>query len=75
MRVCSWPPALKLRHEFFGSDRIMFGTDHMFWPTTTAMKAVGEVRLSDDVREAIMSSNARRLFRILATDQARVAHS
>lgn len=60
--VCDWPPALKLSLEFFGVDRIMFGTDHPFWPMTTARNVLDAVDLSAADRAKIESENAVRLF-------------
>lgn len=62
--VCNWPPALELSLDFFGVDRIMFGSDHPFWPMTTAQDVLNALDLSPSDRAKIESENAVRLFRL-----------
>jgi len=62
--VSDWPAALQLCLDFFGPDRIMFGSDHPFWPMTTARQAIDQMTAGDDVKAAILYENAQRVFHL-----------
>lgn len=62
--VCNWAPAMNLSLDFFGVDRIMLGTDHPFWPMTTAMDLLESLELSPDDRAKVEWENAARLFQL-----------
>jgi aminocarboxymuconate-semialdehyde decarboxylase len=63
-------PGLICAHEFFGNDRILFGTDTPFdfelgeLSIRDTIRSVEEMTLSDSEREAIFEGNARRLLRL-----------
>ncbi len=62
--VCNWPPAVQLCLDFFGEDRVMFGSDHPFWPVALAKKTLEEMHLADGTRNKVQHLNAARLFRV-----------
>jgi aminocarboxymuconate-semialdehyde decarboxylase len=62
--VCNWPPAVKFSMEFFGTDRIMLGTDHPFWPMPLALQTLDRSGLSREERAMIEHENAARIFRL-----------
>ena len=64
--VSDWPPALKLCLDFYGPDRIMFGTDYPFWAMSTARQAVDQMGATQEIKAAILHGNARRVFRLEA---------
>jgi aminocarboxymuconate-semialdehyde decarboxylase len=50
--------------EFFGPDRILFGTDYPFVPLEETVESVREWNLSSLDREKILGGNARMLFKV-----------
>jgi predicted TIM-barrel fold metal-dependent hydrolase len=56
--------------DFFGAEHVLFGTDMPFDPeggpgfVRDTIKAIGEMRVTDEVREQIFEGNARRLLRL-----------
>jgi uncharacterized protein len=53
--------------ESVGSDRILFGSDHMVWPQmiTPAIESIRDAPfLSDQDKRNILRENARRLLKI-----------
>jgi predicted TIM-barrel fold metal-dependent hydrolase len=62
--VSGWPPAVRFCCDFFGADRIMFGTDHPFWPMSAGVRVLEEAGLSAEDREKIEHLTAERLFGI-----------
>ena len=60
--VCAWPPALRLALDYFGPERVMFGTDHPFWEAKPALDSVAELGLADDELQAIEQDTASALF-------------
>jgi aminocarboxymuconate-semialdehyde decarboxylase len=61
--ICKWPPALKLAMDFFGEDKVMFGTDHPFWDPAVTFETLAGAGLSPEADEAVRRGNAVRLFR------------
>jgi predicted TIM-barrel fold metal-dependent hydrolase len=62
--VSEWAPAVKLCCDFFGTDRIMHGTDHPFWPMPLGRPLLDQLDLSAEDRAKIEHRNAARLFQI-----------
>jgi predicted TIM-barrel fold metal-dependent hydrolase len=62
--VCNWAPAIRFSMDFFGTERIMLGTDHPFWPMRLARQTLDEAGLTDRERAMIEHENAIRLFRL-----------
>ena len=60
--VCAWPPALRAALDFFGADRVMFGTDDPFWQPQRTIDTVEATDLSAIEDEALRVTNARRVF-------------
>lgn len=62
-------PSLHCSLEFFGEDRMVFGTDYPFGPSggrdylDITVKGIEQMDISDDVREKIYASNAEKLLR------------
>ena len=62
--VCEWAPAVRLCCDFFGTDRVMHGTDHPFWPMPLGRRLLDQLDLSAEDRAKIEHENAARLFQI-----------
>jgi predicted TIM-barrel fold metal-dependent hydrolase len=62
--VCDWTPAIRFCLDFFGVDRVMYGTDHPFWPMAPARGFVDQLDLSSEDRAKIEHENASRVFRL-----------
>jgi predicted TIM-barrel fold metal-dependent hydrolase len=60
--VCVWAPALRSTLEFFGPDRVMYGSDYPFWDPRLSFDALDGAGLHGDVLERVRSANAERLF-------------
>jgi len=64
------PPALMCAYDFFGVERILFGTDMPFDPTLgdygigRTIKAIEQMDIPDSDREKIFGDNARKLMRL-----------
>jgi len=56
--------ALAEGYEFFGPDRILFGSDYPFVSLEETVEAVGAWNLSSEEREKILFGNARALFKV-----------
>jgi len=53
---------LKFAIEYYGIDRVMYGTDYPCWDPATALKQIDELGLSQGDQEKIFYSNARRIL-------------
>lgn len=62
--VTDWPPAVEFCVDFFGVDRVMYGTDHPFWAMSTAHKGLDGLRFSEEDRAKIDHGNAIRIFKL-----------
>lgn len=62
--VSEWAPAISLCCDFFGTERIMHGTDHPFWPMPLGRRLLDQLDMSAEDRARIEHENAARLFRI-----------
>ena len=60
--ICGWSPALKLAVDFFGGDRVMFGTDQPFWEPAVTFEALEGAGLDAATDEAVRWGNAARLY-------------
>ena len=60
--VCVWPPALRSTLALLGEDRVMFGSDYPFWDPLRSFETVERSGFGDELRTALMSGNAQRLF-------------
>jgi len=64
------PKALELAVDFFGPERVLFGSDapldmqngQVF--TTETLQSIEAMQISDDTRVALFSGNAKRIFRL-----------
>jgi aminocarboxymuconate-semialdehyde decarboxylase len=65
-------PALMCGYNYFGPDRILFGTDMPFgselglWPVRKTIDSINEMPVPENEREKIYAGNARRLLRLKA---------
>jgi uncharacterized protein len=63
-------PALMCGYEFFGADRILFGTDMPFgsenglWPVRVTVDSVEKMSISAAEREKIFEGNAKKLLKL-----------
>lgn len=62
--VTDWSPAIRFSIDFFGVDRVMYGTDYPFWQMPLARQTLDELELSAQDRAKIDYENAARLFRL-----------
>jgi uncharacterized protein len=62
--------ALMCGYDYFGPDRIFFGTDMPFgsekglWPVRKTIESVDEMKIPEAVRQKIYAGNARKLLRL-----------
>ena len=61
------PQALTIRTalEFYGSDRVLYGTDYPCWSPAKALGVIDEAKLETPAREGILRHNAARVFPIV----------
>ena len=62
--VC--PQALTIRTalEFYGADQVVYGTDYPCWAPSAAIATLDEASIGPGIREAVLHSNAERIFGI-----------
>jgi len=48
--------------DYYGIDRVMYGTDYPCWDPATALKLIDEIGLSKADQEKLFYSNARRIL-------------
>jgi predicted TIM-barrel fold metal-dependent hydrolase len=64
------PKVLELALDFFGAERVLFGSDAPFGAddgqrfTTEVLRSVDAMQITPDVRNSILSENAKRVLRI-----------
>jgi aminocarboxymuconate-semialdehyde decarboxylase len=59
--VSETPGSLRMALDFYGEDRVLFGTDFPWWKPERAVDFVGSV-LDEDERRKVMSTNAKALL-------------
>jgi len=59
--VSETPGSLRMALDFYGRDRVLFGTDFPWWKPERAVEFVNSV-LDEDERRQVMTTNARALF-------------
>jgi len=65
------PKVLELALDFFGADRMLFGSDAAFGPddgqgfTTEVLRSIEAMQVSPEIRKAIFSENASRSLKIV----------
>jgi aminocarboxymuconate-semialdehyde decarboxylase len=55
---------MKFAIEFFGADRVMYGSDYPCWDPKIALPLLEAVGLSPDDREKVLNGNARRILQL-----------
>jgi aminocarboxymuconate-semialdehyde decarboxylase len=53
---------MKFAFEYYGIDRVMYGTDYPCWDPATALALLDELELSPADREKLFYANARRIL-------------
>jgi aminocarboxymuconate-semialdehyde decarboxylase len=48
--------------EFFGVERVLYGTDYPCWSQRAAVDVLDEARLTDGQRDMVLSTNAEKVF-------------
>jgi aminocarboxymuconate-semialdehyde decarboxylase len=64
--VNGFAPALAAGREFFGADRVLFGSDYPFVPIELSLNPLRAWELPEAEKQQILGGNARRLFRLTA---------
>lgn len=62
--VSPLPEAIRFAHELLGPDRLLFASDHPWVEPAVILQALQDARLPAGDVDAILSGNARRLFRL-----------
>jgi aminocarboxymuconate-semialdehyde decarboxylase len=55
---------MKWAIEYYGADRVMYGTDYPCWDPATCLELFAEMKLSDEDQHKIFYSNARRILNL-----------
>ena len=53
---------MKFAVEYYGADRVMYGSDYPCWSPADALKFLDGAGLSDTDKEKILGGNARRIL-------------
>jgi predicted TIM-barrel fold metal-dependent hydrolase len=70
--VCVWPAALRSTLEFFGPDRVMYGSDYPFWEPARSFATLAETGFGDGLDRAIASGNAAAVMNLSGDDAQRL---
>jgi aminocarboxymuconate-semialdehyde decarboxylase len=57
-------PGVAFAVEFYGADRVIYGSDYPCWDPDAALRIIDELDLDDDSYRKITGDNARRLYGI-----------
>jgi aminocarboxymuconate-semialdehyde decarboxylase len=63
------PAAIRMASEFFGPERMMFGSDYPFWDPARSVEALAACDLDTEPAAALAHQNAERLFGLRALTQ------
>jgi aminocarboxymuconate-semialdehyde decarboxylase len=55
-------PGMKFAMDYYGIDRVMYGSDYPCWDPATALSLIDAVGLSEADREKLFYLNARRIL-------------
>ncbi len=55
---------MKFAIEYYGIDRVMYGTDYPCWDPKTALELIDEIGLSDADKQKLFYDNARRILNL-----------
>lgn len=55
-------PGMKFAIDYYGIDNVMYGTDYPCWDPATALALLDELNLSDEDKQKLFYSNARRVL-------------
>jgi aminocarboxymuconate-semialdehyde decarboxylase len=64
--VCVWPAALRSTLEFFGPERVMYGSDYPFWDPRLSFETLAGCGFADGSANAIAAGNAAAVMSITA---------
>lgn len=62
--ACQGPATFKFGYEFFGPDRIVFGSDYPFYMSGQIIQLVKGMGLPEEAERKIFSENAKKLLKI-----------
>jgi uncharacterized protein len=63
--TCSrYPQELIDEMNSHGRRKVLFGSNHPFWPASDCLKNVDQLGLDDATREAFLHDNAARVFKL-----------
>jgi aminocarboxymuconate-semialdehyde decarboxylase len=66
---------MKWAIEYFGVDRVMYGTDYPCWDPATCLKLFNEMKLSEEDQHKIFYANAKRILDLKDPASAKTAAS
>ena len=55
---------MKWAIEYFGVDRVMYGTDYPCWDPATCLQLFNEMKLSEEDQHKIFYANAKRILNL-----------
>ena len=55
---------IKFAIDYYGIDRVMYGTDYPCWEPAACLKLIDEIELSGDEKQKLFYSNARRILNL-----------
>src|SRR5438067_13783122 len=66
---------IKFAIDYYGIDRVMYGSDYPCWDPATALALIEEIGLSDADKEKVFYFNARRILGLRDPDTAEMPKS
>jgi aminocarboxymuconate-semialdehyde decarboxylase len=55
---------IKFAIDYYGIDRVMYGTDYPCWEPAACLKLIEEINLSDEDKQKLFYDNARRILNL-----------
>jgi aminocarboxymuconate-semialdehyde decarboxylase len=62
--VSPHPAGIRFAIDYYGIDRVMYGTDYPCWDPATCLSMIGELNLSDADCQKLFYDNARRILNL-----------
>ena len=63
-KVSRYPPDVVGYMRGNKRHRVLFGSNHPFWPASECIAGLDDLQLGSDARSAFLTDNARRLFKL-----------
>lgn len=60
--VSPQPESIRFAIDFYGIDRVLYGSDNACWTVTDALRIMESVALTEEEREKVFFTNAQQLF-------------